>query len=360
MGSPRRRPRTAPLLCALTLLAAPAAAQPDPEDGDRVDAADLDLAAEADLRFQRGVALQQEGRYAEALEHYLLSQRLVSNRNVAFNIAVCFEALERFDLAYRYFDQYRLEARDAEERRAADDALTRIAPRVAVLHVTSEPPGAEVYLDRVDLGLRGRTPLDLPVDAGTHRILLRLEGYVPAEAAAEAVVGETRDVDAALRPIVGFVGALGRAGRGLGRRGRHPRRRAAGPSAAGPRTPRHRDLGAGLRHLPTGGDGDPQRHRPPHRSPRAAHRIPPRRRLGAGRPGGGRWGRRRLHSGRPRGDSSRRPPRDDLGARLRDRLPRGRDPPRHAGPGRRPPPRRAGDPRRRAGGRSRPWTRRPR
>ena len=56
-----------------------------------------------DGSFRRGATLYREGKLEEALGEFLASNRLVPNRNVAFNIAKVFEQLKRFNEAYRWY-----------------------------------------------------------------------------------------------------------------------------------------------------------------------------------------------------------------------------------------------------------------
>ena len=70
------------------------------EDGVR---AQLDLADEAEVLFELGVEAQRRADYLTALERYLASNRLVPNSNVAFNIARCYELLDRHAEAFRYY-----------------------------------------------------------------------------------------------------------------------------------------------------------------------------------------------------------------------------------------------------------------
>lgn len=165
-----------------------------------------DLAAEADLHFELGVEDYQAGRYREALEHLLLSNRLGPNKNVVFNIARCFESLGRYDQAYRYYAEYLDMETVAEGRDQADAAMERLAPLVALVEVSSEPEGAAVYVDRRDLGARGRTPLVLALSPGSHRVLLELPGFVePEPTEVELVAGARAPVRVALERVVGSV-----------------------------------------------------------------------------------------------------------------------------------------------------------
>ena len=192
-------------LLTVSLLAAPVAlAQEEPRD------ARLDLADEADLLFERGVEAQQRGDFRGALERYLASQRLAPNKNVVFNIAVCFERLARWGEAFRYYSDYLALETDPGDRRLAEDALERIRSHVALLRVDTEPAGALVYLDRRDLGSRGRTPRALALEPGRHRVLVELEGYEPAESdEVEVVVGQERVVSLTLTRILGDVRVTG-------------------------------------------------------------------------------------------------------------------------------------------------------
>src|SRR5215467_8986007 len=73
------------------------------------------VADEADLQFTVGAEAYSKGEFTSALEHFLASNRLVSNRNVMFNIARAYEQLGRFPDAYRYYvDASRGEASDSK------------------------------------------------------------------------------------------------------------------------------------------------------------------------------------------------------------------------------------------------------
>lgn len=169
----------------------------------------LDLAAEADLHFEMGVDLQRQGDFRGALEHYLLSNRLAYNRNVVFNIARCFEALDRFDQAYRYYSDYAEEELEEADRTAAAEALARTRRRVALIRIESEPAGASIYLDRTDLGARGHTPRTLAVEPGTYRVIVERDGHEPASTEVRAALGEEAAAHLRLAPILATVTLTG-------------------------------------------------------------------------------------------------------------------------------------------------------
>src|SRR6185437_15324197 len=171
------------------------------------------LADEADLQFRLGAAAYQKGDFTTALEHFLASNRLVPNRNVVFNIARTYEELHAAPDAYRYYvDALQGETR-ADQKQRIEEALRRVAPSVAVLKVTTDPPGATVYLDRKDLGPRGNTPANLGLAAGKHRVIVELSGYEGAEKNdVELTIGREQDISFTLVPILGTVRVEGEVG----------------------------------------------------------------------------------------------------------------------------------------------------
>src|SRR6187431_2372826 len=64
-----------------------------------------DLADQAELEFSLGAEAYQRTEYKLALEHFLISNRLVPNKNVLFNIARSYEQLKSYPAAFRYYSQ---------------------------------------------------------------------------------------------------------------------------------------------------------------------------------------------------------------------------------------------------------------
>jgi outer membrane receptor protein involved in Fe transport len=198
-GGRQARPSTGAAAAALLVLLAALLSIPPPARADG-------LADEAELYFQLGAEAYQKGDYRTALQHFLASNRLVPNRNVVYNVARSFERLGRFADAYRYYVDARVGESDARVLAELDASLARIAPEVAVLLVETSPTGATVYLERKDLGSRGRTPRLLAVAPGSYRVLVELEGHEPADAqAVVAELGKQTRVPFTLTRIVGKV-----------------------------------------------------------------------------------------------------------------------------------------------------------
>jgi hypothetical protein len=181
-------PRAAarPVLLALLALLAPSPAPADP-------------ATEARLYFARGVALVEAGRWADAAERFLTSDRLAPNPNALFNAAACLERLDQRVEAFALLAEYRERVADDPAQLAeADAALARLAPQVARVRVVSEPAGATIWVDRRELGDFGTTPRTLALPAGRHAIELTRADHQPVTQTVEVAAGEERELQLVL------------------------------------------------------------------------------------------------------------------------------------------------------------------
>lgn len=162
-----------------------------------------DAADEADLEFRIGAEAYQKGDYRGALEHFLLSNRFVPNRNVVYNIARSYQKLERYPEAFRYYTEALSGETDANAKTRILAEIEQIRPHVAVVDIRTEPVGATIYVERKDLGPRGETPRALALPAGSYRVFIELAGYYPVERRVDVTLGKTTDLQIGLTPILG-------------------------------------------------------------------------------------------------------------------------------------------------------------
>jgi outer membrane receptor for ferrienterochelin and colicins len=191
---PPHAPRTTPGALALVLTLTFAS----------VPIARADTASEADLQYSLGMELYKQRRYGESLTHFIASHRLVPNANVVFNIAQIYGLLRRDVDAFNWYETYlTFDSLDEEARERGRRAQAAVARRVAVIDVTTTPNGAELFIDRVDLGSVGVSPRRVGVSGGPHAVIARLPHHHEARVEVVATTGTATPASLALSMIVG-------------------------------------------------------------------------------------------------------------------------------------------------------------
>jgi hypothetical protein len=177
-----------------------------------------DEASEAKLQFELGQELYKQKRLPEAIDRFIASNRLVPNANIVFNIANTYvvmakgelkrrapaKADEHFVEAYNWTETFlRFEGLPEVERQDGVKLRDSLVPRVALIDVTSNPPGADIVIDREALGSVGRAPRVLATSPGDHTVILKAPGYRDGKAPAAARLGGTVTVRVDLERILG-------------------------------------------------------------------------------------------------------------------------------------------------------------
>ncbi len=168
--------------------------------------------AEARVYFEEGNRLFQQASRAtgarriallrRSLEAYVDSLQIVRSRNALFNAAIVLEELDRNAESFNYYSEYlRVEGLSGTDREQASKRRDALRPKIAVLRVSSEPEGAELWIDRKDLAPRGQTPIEVAISPGKHRVFVEKEGHVPAERELEMVRGEATVLELTLESI---------------------------------------------------------------------------------------------------------------------------------------------------------------
>jgi hypothetical protein len=166
-------------------------------------------AEEARLSFELGQKLYKQRQFDEAIQQFITSDKLVPNSNVAFNIAVINklagqEALRKHEYSaadIHFIDAYNWTQRSAEllDRSRPDwsnadrdrkEALASLREKVAVVTIETTPASATIYLDRIDLGAVGHSPLQIAVTAGDHQAIAKLDGFDDGSSSFTSRVGQ--------------------------------------------------------------------------------------------------------------------------------------------------------------------------
>ncbi|MEO7110119.1 MAG: PEGA domain-containing protein [Polyangiaceae bacterium] len=152
-------------------------------------ASDADRAAAREL-FNKGVELQNQQKFADALDHFERSQKVVNAPTIYLHVGQCQAALGRLVEATEAFRQainFPLPANPPAPFVAAQNEATTqlasISPRIPELKITVQPkdiPTLSITVDDqpVNSALVG---VSRPTNPGTHKVTASAPGYTKAE-----------------------------------------------------------------------------------------------------------------------------------------------------------------------------------
>jgi tetratricopeptide (TPR) repeat protein len=157
----------------------------------------------ARVLFQRGVAAYRAGKFYDAVDVFLETQRLYPDTQLCFNVARAYENLGDESAALRYYRDYLRQADRPSDGAEVRDRVRRLEQQLAQrgaqqLTVLSQPEGATVLLDGKPVGI---TPWTGDTYPGKHRLALALERHAGQEQIIELDAHAARDVSFALVPL---------------------------------------------------------------------------------------------------------------------------------------------------------------
>lgn len=184
------RPALSALLIALSVTA-PAWAQQVPTRADL---------AEARRRFERGIALHDRGDDAGAVVELRVAWALSHRPSALYNLGVALQALRRDDEALEAFRTVLTlgEGVSRRTRRDVEDAIATLEASRAFVRVELTPANASVQIDGRDVSAQR----ELPLLAGEHRVVARLDGFQEATETFALAPREHRALRLTLAPVV--------------------------------------------------------------------------------------------------------------------------------------------------------------
>jgi hypothetical protein len=154
--------------------------------------------------FGKGKAELDAGRYPEALVLFQEAYALKPVPAMLKNIAVVHESMGNLPAAVDNYSRY-LESspKDAEKINEAVAALKRtLATTWATVDLTTDPPGAQVWIGSKAGPPRGTTPFQLQVAAGKQTLILEKPGFQMVTRPITLSPGRTTPVGIALPPLM--------------------------------------------------------------------------------------------------------------------------------------------------------------
>ena len=136
----------------------------------------------AKIAFDEAAQHVLNGEYEQALEAFQRSQKLRSNPDALFNIAMCYKALSRYRDAYHGFQKYLkislATGHSSRYRARAEHAMDELLRHVSQIHISENVPIDRIRIDDEVIHElpHSRT---IVVDAGNHTIGIEAAGFQP-------------------------------------------------------------------------------------------------------------------------------------------------------------------------------------
>ncbi|HYQ00546.1 MAG TPA: PEGA domain-containing protein [Polyangiaceae bacterium] len=151
--------------------------------------------ARARLLFDKGVTAYREGRFYDAVDIFLETNRLYPDPKLSFNVGKAFEGMGNQAGALRYYREYLRRLPDAPDAQDVENHVHQLEQALSQkglqqLTVLSSPDGATVRLDGQAVGV---TPWTGESFAGKHRIVVEATGYQRHESVIEIDPHRARD-----------------------------------------------------------------------------------------------------------------------------------------------------------------------
>ena len=129
--------------------------------------------------YKKAVDYAKKEKWQEAFDLFIESSELGAPPVVHYNIARCLESLGRFEEAAERYEKYIEKAGPpAKERKEIEEKISSLHEKPSKLTIITTPKGADVILKKEGKETYlGKTPYKTILDAGTHIIALRKEGF---------------------------------------------------------------------------------------------------------------------------------------------------------------------------------------
>jgi tetratricopeptide (TPR) repeat protein len=158
--------------------------------------------ARAQPIFEQAVAAYKEGRYYDAVELFLETNRIYPDSKLCFNIARAYESLGHSAGALRYYREYLRRTPNASDKAEVEANIHQLEIAISQrglqqMSVFSTPDGALLSIDGQPIAL---TPWTGETWPGKHRLTATHAGFIEAQQTVELAPHRSLAVQLELRP----------------------------------------------------------------------------------------------------------------------------------------------------------------
>ncbi len=164
----------------------------------------LPASARGDAReyFRRGQNAYEKSNYPLAIEQWEKAYKLEKKPRIQYNLSLAYERLGMLEKAIAALKRF-LRSADPDDPAFADASasLAALEKRLAAtgIRITGGPEGARVLIDGREWGLLPR-PDRIPVEPGSHDVIIRYEGYRDFVSNVVVPAGQVVEVPVSMRP----------------------------------------------------------------------------------------------------------------------------------------------------------------
>jgi hypothetical protein len=144
---------------------------------------------------QRGTTAFNAGNFAECAEEFRRAFDVEPRGNLLYNIAFCYEKAGDLPNAItfyqRFIDAVPTSPKRPQVQRLLDQLKGQIQDEFVDINVSSDPVGAQVFVNDKGGGAMGATPLTFKLLPGSYLIIAESQGYEPAKRKVDVKKGDT-------------------------------------------------------------------------------------------------------------------------------------------------------------------------
>lgn len=163
----------------------------------------------ANSEWALAAAAYRRGAYVEAAQHWQAAYDALPDPLALLNIALSWEAVNEQARAIEYYERYLAEAPEAENRAQVTQHVAELRARPTQVFISSEPPGAFVYVDEDPNPQPTTTPIVLRLAPGPHVVVLDRDGYRRTVRRFVARPGQIETLSISLPADTGYVAPNG-------------------------------------------------------------------------------------------------------------------------------------------------------
>ena len=155
--------------------------------------------------LKAGKEAYQKGNFAEAIPFFKKAYELYPNPAFHYRIGLAHERAGHPKEALDYYKRFLKAEPDTSKRGQVEKTIERLEKQIdrrsrATISIESEPGGAKVFIGEESTQVRGTTPMQMKVEPGSKKLVVRKEGFGTVSELVEVEAGSSYNYNYTLPP----------------------------------------------------------------------------------------------------------------------------------------------------------------